>query len=42
MEILDIGFWIADVWYRFALSFFINMIRWLPAPKAYSTERGGS
>jgi hypothetical protein len=26
-EILDIGFWIADLLYRFALSFFIKLIR---------------
>ena len=26
-EILDFGFWIADLLYRFALSFFIKLIR---------------
>jgi hypothetical protein len=25
--ILDFEFWIADLWYRFALSFFIKLIR---------------
>jgi len=28
--ILDFGFWIADFLYRFALSFFIKLIRRLP------------
>jgi hypothetical protein len=29
--ILDLGFWIADLLYRFALSFFIKLIRRLTA-----------
>jgi hypothetical protein len=38
--ILDFGFWIADLLYRFALSSFIKLIRRLPTRGAYSSERG--
>jgi len=46
--ISDFGIWIADLLYRFALSFSINLIRRLPAPlpgrtvRASSSESGGS
>jgi len=39
--ILDFGLWIADLLYRLALSLYNNLIRRLPAPIAYSSERGG-
>jgi len=39
--ILDLGFGIADFLYRFALSFFIKLIRRLRARRACSSERGG-
>jgi hypothetical protein len=38
--ILDFEFWIVDLLYRFALSFFIKLICRLPARRAYSSERG--
>jgi hypothetical protein len=38
--ILDFGFWIADLLYRFALSFFIKLIRRLPARRVQSLQLG--